>query len=116
MLEARDRIMVALDCGREEALELARTIELACKELRAALEDLPSFKRSHDIREHIIEVNNLEEKGDVIYFRGVHRLYTQVEDPIIVLAWDNIFAKREKCCDACEHVADVTKNIVMKNS
>lgn len=101
----------------ERAIEMAHTINKACNELREALDDFPHFKRSPAVRDHLIEVNTLEEQGDLIFLRGVRELFTDhKDDPLYVIAWDNIYAKLEKCCDACEHVADVIQTIVMKNS
>jgi len=34
---------------------------------------------------------------------------------VAVIAWTAMFDRLEKCCDCCEHVADVVEMVVMKN-
>lgn len=98
------------------AKEMATVIRQACYALRDSLVDFPTFKRSTATLSHLIDVNTLEEKGDEIYINAIHELFSQREDPFATMAWDNMYAKLEKCCDACEHVADVVQTIIMKNS
>ena len=33
-----------------------------------------------------------------------------------IICWREVYFYLEKCTDACEHVADVVEQIVMKNS
>jgi uncharacterized protein Yka (UPF0111/DUF47 family) len=47
---------------------------------------------------------------------GVRNLYKTSKDPIELMVWTEIFNRLEKCCDACEDVANDIENIVMKNS
>ena len=37
-------------------------------------------------------------------------------DPIRFITWKETFEYFEKCCDACEHVADAIESVIMKNS
>ena len=32
-----------------------------------------------------------------------------------VLVWSRIYEHMEKCCDACEHAADIVSTIILKN-
>ena len=32
------------------------------------------------------------------------------------MVWRDLFDRMEKCCDACEHVANIMESIIMKNS
>ena len=43
-------------------------------------------------------------------------LHAEVTDPIEIIAWREIYVYLEKCCDACEHVADVVESVIMKNT
>ena len=61
-------------------------------------------------------MNTLEEEGDAIYIRAMHRLYSTEKDAITVIGWSEAFDKLEKCCDTCEEVANVMESIIMKNS
>ena len=37
-------------------------------------------------------------------------------DLVEIICWREVYFYLEKCTDACEHVADVVEQIVMKNS
>lgn len=63
-----------------------------------------------------MEINALEEEGDRVYMEIMRKLHTEVTDPLEIIAWREIYDYLEKCCDACEHVADVVESVMMKNT
>jgi len=101
---------------RKEALEFSETIVSCCNALKIAMEDFHNYKKSKNVIENIIRINNLEEAGDEIYTRAIRDLHTTCTDPIEIMAWSKNFDYLEKCCDACEDVSDVVESIIMKNS
>jgi len=101
---------------RKEALEFSETIVSCCNALKKATEDFHNFKKASTVLQYIINVNNMEEDGDKIYTRALRDLYTTSTDPIEIMAWTKNFDYLEKCCDACENVADLMEYIIMKNS
>lgn len=101
---------------REEALEFADVILQCCNALIQTMEEFRHFRKSGTINESIVEINRLEEEGDALYTRAVRRLYLSGRDPIALSVWREIFDRMEKCCDACEHVANVVESVMMKNS
>ncbi|RDU22540.1 DUF47 domain-containing protein [Anaerosacchariphilus polymeriproducens] len=108
--------MYNIQSVRKEALEFSKTIVTCCNALRKVTEDFHHFKKSANVMKHIINVNNLEEEGDRLYTRGMRDLYTTSKDPVEIMAWTKTFDYLEKCCDACENVADVMESIIMKNT
>ncbi|WP_271712365.1 DUF47 domain-containing protein [Anaeromicropila herbilytica] len=101
---------------RPEVLEFTGLIVKCCESLNLALKELYNFKKSDTLNDKVIEVNHLEENGDVLYYDSVHELFTQSKDPVELLVWTEIFNRLEKCCDACESAANDIESIVMKNS
>lgn len=101
---------------RVEALAFTSNIVRCCKALKTAVEQLYNFRKSETIHQCIIEVNTLEEEGDKLYIDAVHSLYKNCKNPVEILAWTETFDRLEKCCDACEHVANVVESVIMKNS
>lgn len=91
-------------------------IKKCCTCLNDALQEFSNFKKSTTIKDKLIEINRLEEDGDDIYIEGNRELYTTCDDPMTVYAWSATYTRLEKCCDACEHVADAMEMIIMKNS
>lgn len=101
---------------RVEALAMAEVIKDCAHALGDALSELHNFKKSEAIYENIIEINRLEEVGDELYTKAVCNLYRNCAEPLKVVAWTETFFRMEKCCDYCEHAADVMESIIMKNS
>lgn len=101
---------------REEALEFTDLIVKCCQALEDAMKEFHNFRKSSSINENIVEVNRCEELGDTLYTKAVRRLYTISRDPIELIVWREVFDRMEKCCDCCEHVANVMESVIMKNS
>lgn len=101
---------------RPEILQFTQLIVDCCKSMDVALTEFENFKKSKRLHSEIIEINRLEEEGDALYVSGVRNLYRTSKDPIELMVWTEIFNRLEKCCDACEDVANDIENIVMKNS
>ena len=113
---AMNLYMYNIQTIRTEALEFSETIVSCCKALKITMEDFHNYKKSKNIIENIIRINNLEEVGDEIYTRAIRNLHTTCTDPVEIMSWSKNFDYMEKCCDACEDVSDVVESIIMKNS
>ena len=101
----------------EDALRFATLIRKSCKAVDAAMEDFRNFKKSKTFKQLIVDVNTYEEEADRLYLKVIRKLHTEDNDnPMRVLVWSQIFDRMEKCCDACEDVADVIESVIMKNT
>lgn len=101
----------------EQAREFARLIKKGCKALDRAMEDFRNFKKSKTFKQLIIDVNAYEEEGDKLYLKVNRSLCEKKhEDTLYVVLWLRIFDRMEKCCDACEHAADIANGILLKNA
>ena len=101
---------------REEALEFTKVIVRCCEAMNNMMLEFHNFRKSSSIYEHIVEMNRMEEEGDALYLKAVRKIYTTSQDPIELMIWREMFDRMEKCCDACEHVANVVESVIMKNS
>ena len=101
---------------RPDALELVAIVIKCCDEIKSMLKELPNFKRSKKLREHIININTLEEEADRLFISSMRNLHTESTDPVEIITWREIYIYLEKCVDGCEHVADVVEGVIMKNS
>lgn len=99
-----------------EALEFAETIVQCCEELKKAMEEFSNFRKSQTIHEHLVRVNYLEEVGDRLYTEAVRTLYCCEHTAAEITGWTETYERLEKCCDACEDVADVVESVIMKNA
>jgi len=101
---------------RPEALQFTKVIIRCCKVLKEIMEEFANFKKSKTLHGLIIEINALEEEGDRLFIDSMRRLHTEGTDPLEIIAWREIYNFLEKCCDACEHVADAVESVIMKNT
>lgn len=101
---------------RPEILRFTELISNCCKSMHEALVEFQNFKNSKTLHGKIVEINNLEEEGDGLYYEMMTKLYASSTDSIELMTWTEILHRLEKCCDNCEDVADIIEQIVMKNS
>lgn len=101
---------------KKEAIEFSNIIIKNCDELNKIMKEFHYFKKSSEIHKLIIDINALEEEGDRLYFSTLRNLYVTSKDPIELMTWTDTFKYFEKCCDACESVANLVESVIMKNS
>lgn len=101
---------------RPSALKMAEKIVEACESLCELMRELPRFKRSKALREHVVKINDVEEECDDLYIESMRELHTSESDPMTVIAWRDVYTFLEVSADAVEGVAETVENVVMKNS
>lgn len=108
--------MFNISVMREEAVEFSKLIVKICNETSALIKEFRNFKKSSEISKLIINISDLEEEGDRIYTRSIRGFYSSIMEPIKFITWKETFEYFEKCCDACEHVADGIESVIMRNT
>lgn len=101
---------------RKDAILFADLIIRCCQTLRDTLADFADFKKSKTLNERLIAINTLEEEADRLFLSSMHTLHSTCTNPLEVIAWREIYSYMEKCTDACEHVADIMEEVLLKNS
>lgn len=101
---------------QENALDFSKVIYDCCEALKVMMTEFNNFRKSNSINDNIVEINRLEEEGDALYTKAVRKLYMTSQNPVEMMAWREIFDRMEKCCDACEHVANCVESVIMKNT
>lgn len=101
---------------REDALSFSQLIFNCCEAMKVTMTEFSNFKKSNTILDSIVEINRLEEEGDMLYTKAVRKLYMTTQNPVDLMVWREIFDRMEKCCDACEHVANTVESVITKNS
>jgi predicted phosphate transport protein (TIGR00153 family) len=100
----------------EEAYQFAQLVVRCCGELKKTMEEFRYFRKSRSIHDSIVEINRLEEEGDTLYTSALRSLYGGQKDAVEVYAWTQTYDRLEKCCDACEHAANVVESVIMVNT
>ena len=101
---------------RPDALELVKIVVKCCDEVHLMLKEFRDFKRSKEMKKHIININSLEEEADKLYIKCMYDLHDPKTDVLEVIAWSDIYTYLEKCSDTAEHIADIVESVAMKNS
>jgi hypothetical protein len=96
-------------------IELTRTLHETTDYIIKAIACLKDKKYSY-IQEYCIEINRLENRGDRIFREALVKLFEQVEDPILVIKWKEVYEHLEEANDTCEDVADILEGIVLKHA
>jgi predicted phosphate transport protein (TIGR00153 family) len=97
---------------RPGARELTSVIVRQTDEIRAAVEALEQRK---GVLERCIEINRLENEADRIHKQAIGQLFDEEKDPIAVIKWKEILDILEEATDACEDVANLLENVVVKH-
>ena len=108
--------MLNIPAVRDDVVPMIELIVKSCCELKTAVDEFRSFRKSKQIFERILEVNNLEEEGDRVYQAAVRKLFSGEVTALDVIKWREIYRKLENCLDACEDVADNIEGVILKNS
>ncbi len=101
---------------RPDAIIFAKQIVRACDMLEGILAEFENFKKSKTIHSMIVELNNIEEECDKLYLEAMHSLTTTEGDVLTVISWRKIYEHLESCADACEHVGECVRSVIMKNT
>ena len=98
------------------AIAFAEKIVRSCQILCDLMEELENFKRSKKIHPLIIELNDVEEECDQLYLSSMRALSESGKDVLTTISWRDIYGCLEACADACEHVGDCVRTVIMKNT
>ncbi|NLS45806.1 MAG: DUF47 domain-containing protein [Firmicutes bacterium] len=93
--------------------ELAKDIT---KTLVEAVREFEQFRNSKKLHNLIIDVNQMEEKGDVLHRSTMKELFnSNNKSDLDKVKWKDIYDNLERIYDMCEDVADVLEGIAVKN-
>ena len=101
---------------REQAKDLSAVITKSTALLQLLFIELKRMKKSTTLHKHIIEINSLENEGDIIYRDALCDLFRNEKDPIEVIKWKDLYELLENATDACEDVANIVEGVVMKHA
>lgn len=99
---------------KPEALTMAELILQSIREVEVLFKHLSEMKKNQVVREQIIEINRLENEGDLIYRKALTKLFREEKDPIELIKWKHLFEQLEASLDSCENVANIMEGVVMK--
>ena len=108
--------MLSVSKMREPAKELINLINKGCDAMVAAAIEFKNFKKSKELPKLLVEINHIEEQGDILFQSAMKSLFSSGDDVMEVIKWQNIFNSLENVLDAIENVADIMESVIVKNS
>lgn len=85
-------------------------------EIDAAIRDLRNMRNAQRVRDAIVRINSLENHADDIFDEAIARLFSEQDNPMVLIKLKEVLSSLEKATDKCEDVANVLESILVKNS
>ena len=101
---------------KPELIEIMDVLVKCCDSVRDVFINLKNIKKFELIDKKLIEINNLEEKGDKIYEKLMEALYKNEQNAIELVKWTSIYNCLENTIDSCEELADEIQDVITQNS
>ena len=101
---------------REEIYEFVNLLLECANGVKDALTEFKNIKNIEVIKEKVIGINKLEDKGDRIFENAMKRLYSEESSPVEIIKWTTMFNCLENTIDSCENIANSIEDVIMKNS
>jgi predicted phosphate transport protein (TIGR00153 family) len=101
-----------VDRPSPRAVRQCELLIAAAERLSRALSDLKTLRSAS---QHIVELKQIEDEGDVVVREAIAELFEQ-EDVKTIIKWKDIHEALEEAIDACEEASNVIGNIVHKNA
>lgn len=98
------------------AIDFAKKIVKSCEYLCEIMGALKNFKKSKDIHQLIVAVNDVEEECDKLYLSSMRELTQNTTDVLETISWREIYDCFEACSDACENASECVASVIMKNT
>ncbi len=113
---ASTMLIYKVDSPGKRVRELVDIIILATAEVERAVLLLRQHAKLKQILEHCVEINRLENMGDVVYRAALAELFEDSADMAHVIKWREIFEQLESATDRCEDVANVLEGVALKHA
>ena len=97
-------------------IEQARILCETIGKVRTVVHALRDMKNAPLILQTGVEINTLENAGDVVLRAAMAHLFENMQDVRELIKWKEIHARIEEAIDVCEDVSTIVEGIVLKNA
>lgn len=109
-------VMFNVTSIKEEIIDLVDLVVKSCENVIKLMEQFKDMRNNDKLTEIIIEINKIEEQGDLIFRKAVRQLFVADIPVLDVIKWREIYQYVENTLDACESVANIIEGVAMKNA
>jgi predicted phosphate transport protein (TIGR00153 family) len=96
--------------------EMLSILQKAFDKLSSAVGMLRNLKNREAIFQICVEVNSLENQGDIVLRTSLEHLFKGASDPFYVIKAKEIYESLEDAIDRCEDLSNVIETIIIKNA
>jgi len=96
-------------------IEQAKILNESIGKVKTIIHALRDMKNAALILRTSVEINTLENAGDVVLRTIMTNLFENMEDVRELIKWKEIHERIEEAIDVCEDVSNIVEGIVLKN-
>lgn len=100
----------------DEIIKQAEILFQSIKKIKEVVHGLRDMKNPKMILDGCVEINTLENAGDVVLRTIITNLFIKEQDAIELIKWKDIFERIEEAIDVCEDVSNIVEGIVLKHA
>lgn len=100
----------------DELIKQAEILYQAIQKIKDVVHGLRNMKNSKMILDGCVEINTLENAGDILLRSIITELFEKETDAIELIKWKEIFERLEEALDVCEDVSNIVEGIVLKHA
>lgn len=100
----------------EEIKKMTAILKKAFGKVSSAVGMLKDWKHREEVLQICVEINSLENEGDLLLRAALERLFKDAADPFYVIKLKEIYECLEDAIDRCEDLANVLETILIKNT
>src|SRR3989304_745560 len=99
----------------EAVIQLADILVKSVTKIKIIVHAMRSMKNARMILDACVEINTLENDGDVVLRTTIAGLFDNEKDVFELIKWKEIFERLEEAIDVCEDVSNIAEGIVLKH-
>jgi hypothetical protein len=107
-------LLYRVACPTNRAKELAGIAVEAVGEVEKAVSEMHNRIGRKQLLKRCIEINRLENLGDLVYRSGMAELFNDAADIADVIKWREIYNHMESVIDRCEDIANILEGVAIK--
>jgi uncharacterized protein len=100
----------------DEIIKQAKILHEAVIKVKFVIHAMRDMKNAKTILDACVEINTLENAGDVVLRTIIADLFVKEKDAIELMKWKEIFERIEEAIDVCEDVSNIVEGIVLKHA
>ncbi len=107
-------LLYRVECPTNRAKELVGIAVEAVVEVEKAVSEMHNRIGRKQLLKRCIEINRLENLGDLVYRSGMAELFDDAADIADVIKWREIYNHMESVIDRCEDIANILEGVAIK--